>query len=239
MKKHIPNFITCMNLLCGCVGIVLSFKGNLVWAAYLVGIASVFDFMDGMTARLLKVYSPIGKELDSLADMVTFGVLPGVMLFVLLQQSNLHNYLGNELLERFVKYVPFCITIFSALRLAKFNVDTRQTSSFIGLPTPANTIFIASLPLILANDKFGLSNIILHPYFLIALTIMMSYLLVAEIPLFSLKFKNLQWKSNRIQYVFLGTLLILLLTFFFAAIPMIIFLYIALSLLNNLKTKTP
>ena len=165
IKKNIPNFITCLNLLCGCIGIVFAFEGNLVWSAYMVGIAAVLDFLDGFAARILKVHSEIGKQLDSLADMVSFGVLPGVVMFNLLQQSFYYELfleywkvpLPNKFNDiwydttrvNYIPYIAFLIPVFSAIRLAKFNIDTRQTNSFIGLPTPANSIFICSLPLIL------------------------------------------------------------------------------------------
>lgn len=221
IKKHIPNFITSLNLLCGCLAIIETMNNNLQGASYLVGAALVFDYMDGMLARLLKVHSEIGKQLDSLADVVTFGVVPGMLLFKFLEQC----------LFPF-PHIAFLIPLFSALRLAKFNVDVRQTTSFIGVPTPANTILIASFPLILKSENF-LNPFILNPYFLVGITLMMSYLLIAEIPLFSLKFKNMAWQDNKIQYVFLFISSLLILLIHFVGIPFIIFLYIVLSLINN------
>ena len=222
MKKHLPNAITCMNLFCGCLAIYFSFHGNLVNAAYMVGLAAVLDFMDGMLARLLKAYSEIGKQLDSLADMVSFGVVPGVVMFHLIATSlaGESSFLGME------------TTIFSALRLAKFNIDTRQTTSFIGMPTPACSIFVSSLPLILANDSFGVTDIILNPYLLGGLTLLLSYLLVAEIPLFALKFKNLSWKDNSVRFIFVMMAVALIALFQFVAIPFVIALYILLSILK-------
>ena len=202
IKKHIPNAITCCNLLCGCLAIVQTFEGNLVWAAYLVGLAAIFDFFDGFAARILKVSSPIGKDLDSLADMVTFGVVPGFLIFQLLKTGIEINNQNNNFTSSNIAYIAFIIPIFSALRLAKFNHDTRQTDSFIGVPTPAIAIFIASIPLILQQNR-GFS-ILLSPYNLVLLSVIFSLLLVSEIPLFALKFKNFKWQGNEIRFVFLA-----------------------------------
>jgi CDP-diacylglycerol---serine O-phosphatidyltransferase len=229
MKKHIPNFITCLNLFTGCVAIYIAFQGNLVFAAYLVGVAAVFDFLDGMVARLLHAYSEIGKQLDSLADMVSFGVLPGIIMFQLMRKSAMADPNTSLLQAEVFPFLAFIIIIFSALRLAKFNIDTRQTTLFIGLPTPANTLFIASLPLILATDQFNLSQYFMNQYVLLGLTLFLSYLLVAEIPLFALKFKNLAWKDNATRFIFLLIAIPLLFLLKFAAIPMIIVLYVLLS----------
>jgi len=240
IKKHIPNALTCGNLLCGCLAIVFAFEGNLVISAYLVGVAAVLDFFDGFVARLLNVGGELGKQLDSLADMVTFGVVPAVVMYHLLALA----FWGNQTQPRglltdwypFLAYVPFLIAIFSALRLAKFNIDTRQTTSFIGVPTPANAILICSLPLILAFHR-GFTEWILNPYFLICLTLLMSYLLVAELPLFALKFKTFKWADNKIRFVFLIVSAVLLILFQVVAIPCIIFLYIVLSIINNVLNK--
>lgn len=234
IKKHIPNFITSLNLLCGCLAIVYAFNNNLIVSSYLVATAAVLDFLDGFAARLLKVHSDIGKQLDSLADMVTFGVVPSVIMFHLLKNnSNEYPFIQSNL---WVLYLPFSIAIFSALRLAKFNIDDRQADSFIGVPTPANTILIASFPLIIQSENF-LVSILLNPYFLLGLSVLMSYLLVAEIPLFALKFKNFHWSDNKIRFCFLGTSILLLIIFHVIAIPFIIFLYIVLSLINNRLSK--
>ena len=242
IKKHLPNAITCGNLFCGCLAIVSAFKGDLVWSAYLVGIAAVLDFFDGFAARLLKVHSAIGSQLDSLADMVTFGVVPGVIMFQLIRHS-IDTYSEMQLgivIPVYFSYVSFFIVIFSAIRLAKFNIDTRQTDSFIGVPTPANSILICSFPLILefqTKSQDELWVLLLNPYFLIVLTILMSYLLVAELSLFALKFKNFGWIDNKIRYSFLIISLFLLILFQFIAIPFIIFLYIILSIINNTFNK--
>jgi CDP-diacylglycerol--serine O-phosphatidyltransferase len=248
IKRNIPNAITCGNLLCGCLAITSAFNGNLVWAAYLVGIAAVLDFLDGFIARLLKVHSEIGKQLDSLADMVTFGVVPGVIMFHLLNLSYFENQStligGTASFEGYhhnASYVAFLIPVFSALRLAKFNIDTRQSDSFIGVPTPANSMLLASFPLILKfNSNLGpvhMSNILMNSYFLIAITLLMSFLLVAELPLFALKFKHFKWKGNEIRFIFLIISLLLLILFQFTAIPFIIFLYIILSVISNIGKK--
>lgn len=250
IKKNIPNAITSGNLLCGCLAIVCAFNGDLVWSAYLVGIAAVLDFFDGFTARLLNVHSEIGKQLDSLADMVTFGLVPGVVMFILMSNAGACGYI-EKMTETPVccmgiipYWMPFCaflITIFSALRLAKFNIDIRQTNSFIGVPTPAVAILICSLPLIKFFQphvgNFNIVPIIENPWFLLGLTILMSYLLVAELPLFALKFKNFGWADNKLRYIFLIVSLILLLLFQFIAIPIIIFLYISLSIVNTILLR--
>jgi len=230
MKKHIPNAITCLNLFSGCLALYFAFQGELVTTAYLVGIAAIFDFLDGMLARLLKAYSEIGKQLDSLADMVSFGVVPGTIMFMLLQRAETP-LTGTP--AALLPFLGFLITIFSALRLAKFNIDTRQTSSFIGLPTPACTLFVASLPLILETGDLLHYAIILNPFVLLALTVLLSFLLVAELPLFALKFSSLAWQENAVRFIFLGLSLILLALLNFAAIPLIIVLYILLSIIKK------
>lgn len=245
IKKHIPNAITCGNLLCGCLAIVKAFEGDLVWAAYLVGIAAVLDFFDGFAARMLKVSSLIGKDLDSLADMVTFGVVPGVVMFKLIGLSRLFSIaleantpdvsaigIGNSIY--FQQYIAFLIPIFSAIRLAKFNNDTRQSDSFIGVPTPANAMFICSIPLM---EEFNHLGFVLNPYILVFVTIIFSFLLVSELPLFALKFKHFKWKDNEIRFVFLGLCLVMLITLQFIGIPLIIIMYILLSVINNVFLK--
>ena len=244
IRKNIPNTITCLNLLCGCMGIVCAFQenGGILYSSVFIGLAAIFDFLDGFVARLLKAHSEIGKQLDSLADMVTFGVLPGVMMFKLIDEAFTQFHQDSMHLQ----YIGFLITVFSAIRLAKFNIDTRQTDSFIGLPTPANSILIASFPLIilqtfelLPNRNTTLVHLsIANPYFLIGLTVVMSYLLVAELPLFALKFKNFGWTDNKIRYIFLGLSLVMLIAFEFVAVPFIIALYILLSVVNNFSQKT-
>ena len=247
IKKNIPNLFTLCNLLCGCIAIVFAFEGNLVWSAYLVGIACAFDFLDGFIARALKVNSEIGKQLDSLADMVSFGVVPGVMMFKMISFVDPIHPFETPHSDTYSAMVGFLIPIFSAIRLAKFNLDIRQTDSFIGLPTPANTIFIASLPFFfmgpfaLKNSEGFISHNLIYlmsPYTLITITIISAFLLVAPLPLFALKFKNFSWADNKVRYIFLALAAALLIIFKFAGIPLIIILYIVLSVINNLMTKS-
>ncbi len=237
MKKHIPNALTCLNLLCGCVALTFIFAPsgpNLVVGAYFVGLAAVADFFDGLVARALRVSSPIGKDLDSLADMVSFGVVPGAMLYQLLSTA----LAGGAPLAGGLHYLPFAafiLTIFSALRLAKFNNDTRQTNSFIGLPTPAATLVVASLPLILAAHAGGATTatgLILNPWVLLGLTVLLSGLLVAELPLFALKFKSFGLVGNRQRYLFLLLAAALGLWLHAAAVPLVVLLYVGLSLVG-------
>ena len=238
IRRNIPNAITCGNLLCGCLAIVRAFEGNLVWAAYLVGIAAVLDFFDGFTARLLHVSSPIGKDLDSLADMVTFGVVPGVVMFQLLKVSTL--LITHQPIWLYMPYIAFLIPVFSGIRLAKFNNDVRQTESFIGVNTPANSMLICSLPLIIGTgekSESALAAFILNPYLLIGITIVMSFLLVSELPIFSFKFKSFGWAGNEIRFIFLAISLLLLVSLQFISIPLIIVLYIFMSMINNFLTK--
>lgn len=251
-------------MLCGCFGLVAAFEGNLDWTAYFVGMAAVFDFFDGFAARLLKVSSAIGKDLDSLADMVTFGLVPGVVMFKLLLisssgQLEFNSFDWNSatvsMADKIIPFIAFLIPVFSALRLAKFNNDTRQTDSFIGLPTPANAIFICSIPLIIMQlsqhfiessfrpgtqfplQKDPLWELLNNTFTLLTLVIVFSFLLVAELPLFALKFKSFGWKGNEIRFIFLGLSLVLLITLKFIGIPLIIILYILLSVINNLIKK--
>jgi CDP-diacylglycerol--serine O-phosphatidyltransferase len=225
MKKHIPNAITCANLFSGCIGVVFAFKGELQIAAYFVILSGIFDFFDGMVARLLNVKSAIGKELDSLADMVSFGFLPGVVMFQLLKASNYTS--------EYLPYLGFFITIFSALRLAKFNIDERQTEDFIGLNTPMNTLFIVSLPFIAVDYP----EIIKSTGLLLVVTALTSYLLISEIKIFSLKFSNLSWNSNKIKFIFLILSVILIALFQFLSVPLILILYIGLSVLHFRNDK--
>lgn len=234
-KKHIPNTITIFNLLCGSIAIVFAFEDKLAVSAYLIGMAAVFDFLDGLVARMLNVKSNVGKELDSLADVISFGLVPGFILFKLISYSSGY-FPENTGTTGYLPYIAFLIPAFSALRLAKFNTDDRQQELFIGLPTPANAILIASFPLILLQestllnmDMGFLKSVIQNEYFLLFITVLLSYLLVAEIPLFSLKFKTFGWQENKLRFIFLGISLIALILFYYLAIPIIIALYIILS----------
>ncbi|TSJ40623.1 CDP-diacylglycerol--serine O-phosphatidyltransferase [Mucilaginibacter corticis] len=226
VKKHLPNAITCANLFSGCVGIVFAFQGNLIIAAYALFLAAIFDFFDGFASRVLQSFSGIGKDLDSLADMVSFGVLPSVILYQLfLQAPQIPN------VSPYLNFCAFLIPVFSALRLAKFNTDTRQSEIFIGLPTPANAILIASFPLIIQQYS-NLARYILNPYGLTVFVVVMCALLVAELPLMSLKFKNKDFNQNIYRYLLLLFSAILILFFKFVAVPVVIFIYIALSIVQ-------
>ena len=225
IKRNIPNLITLGNLFCGLVAIVFSLNNNLYFAGTFIFFGAILDFFDGLSARLLKVSSEIGKQLDSMADMVTFGVAPGIIIFQMIENIDRNSY---------IPYIGFIITLFSAIRLARFNIDTKQTSSFIGLPTPAAAIFIASLPII---SKHNITIQFNDSKFLIVTSIILSLLLLAKLPLFSLKIKKGEdWKNkeNIIRIIFLISCVILLFVFEFAVIPFIVILYIFLSILNNL-----
>ena len=217
MKKHIPNILTLANLFTGCVGIVYAFNNNLVYAAYAIWIAAVFDFLDGFSARLLKVSSPIGKELDSLADMVTFGVLPSVILFKMMDGAS------YEILT----YVAFALALFSALRLAKFNVDTRQSTTFIGMPTPAAAFFVSGLPFWQAQypELITWQTIIL-------VTVILSLLLVSPIKMLALKFTEYSINKNWHRYLVVLLSVIAFVLLGSKSLPVIITLYLIISLIS-------
>ena len=231
MRRHIPNTITCCNLLSGCVAAMYAFEGMYLFAFVFIIAGAVFDFFDGLTARALKVSSPIGKELDSLADVITFGFAPAAMVFSWLREcADAHL---DMLLAFVMPFAAFLLVAFSALRLAKFNVDERQTSSFIGLPTPANALFWGAL--VLGSHD----TIVAQPYGWVAVIVLiglLSWLLVAEIPMFSLKFKNLTWKSNRIAYTFLLVSLVLLILLGLNGLSAVIGWYIILSILTQKRS---
>ncbi|MCF2492258.1 CDP-diacylglycerol--serine O-phosphatidyltransferase [Dyadobacter chenhuakuii] len=231
IRRNIPNALTCANLLCGCIGVVEAFHNNLVISCILIGAALIFDFFDGFLARLLKVSSAIGKDLDSLADMVTFGLLPAIIVYQLLMQSI------PDLLGIWKAYPAFIIAIFSALRLAKFNNDPRQSDSFIGLPTPANAMLIASLPVILLTKDPFWKDIIVNTTNLLILSVVMSFMLVMEMPLIALKFKHFGWKGNEFRFLLIASTVILILTLKILAVPAIIILYILLSVVDNVTKK--
>ena len=228
VTRNIPNTLTCCNLLSGCVATAFAFGGNQRMALLMIVIGAAFDFFDGMSARLLGVSSPIGKELDSLADDVTFGVAPATMVFTLLFQLAYPESLDS--LCGILPYVAYLIAAFSALRLAKFNLDERQATSFIGLPTPANALFWGSL---IVGGGSHLSH---HEYglFIVLLLIVLScWLLVAEIPLFALKFKHWGWKGNEVKYIFLLSCIPLLAVLGVSGLAVIIAWYVVLSLYAN------
>ena len=224
MSKHIPNLLTISNLICGCIALYFTFQGELVFTAYLIGLAAIFDFMDGAAARLLNISNPLGKELDSMADMVSFGLVPGSVVFHLLEESTFSQY----------SFMALVIPIFSAYRLAKFNIDENQNENFIGLPTPANCLVFVSIPLITTfNSESTIAYLFEIPEILLIITILMSLALVSRINMFSLKFKNLKFQDNKLRF-FLITMSIILLTWLeFSAIPIIILLYIMISIVKT------
>lgn len=225
MLLNFPNALTCCNLICGCMATGAAFHAHFEWALLMICAGAVFDFFDGMAARALHISSPIGKELDSLADVVTFGVAPSAMLFQLF--GLVHYPAWLQPLDTVLPYSAFLMAAFSALRLAKFNLDERQATSFIGLPTPANALFWASL--IVAELPFLCSQRF-NALFLLLFMLAACFFLIAEVPLFALKFKNLSWVDNRVKYIFLlGSLCLLPLGL--TAIPCIILWYVALSLI--------
>ena len=238
MLKQLPNLMTCGNLLCGCLAIVNIFHGRMDHVAVLVALAVLLDFADGYTARLVNNQSEFGKQLDSLADIVTFGVVPGMAMFDLMLKSQFLEFYDNLLLYKIIKYYMFIITVFSALRLAKFNIDKRQSSHFIGLPTPANTLWILSLAMIVHFNEFGLQRFLLNPWMLTGIASLSAWLLVAEIPLISLKFKNLNWNDNKAQFLLLLISVVLIPVLKFAAVPVIILFYIVFSFLFPPVTST-
>lgn len=225
--KHIPNFLTLCNLLCGCAGIVAAADAQLASAAYFIWGAAAFDFADGLAARALKSYSPIGADLDSLADMVSFGALPGFMVFQLIRDATAS---GSEEWA----YAGFFLAAFAALRLAIFNVDTRQKDQFIGLPVPASALLISSLPL---GTLPAFQQLVAEPVVLILIAAVVSYLMVAPVPLLAFKFNQVQWKGNELKFSFM--ILAVLLFFFLktVAIPIIIIAYILLSVFVNSTKK--
>ncbi|MBP3779346.1 MAG: CDP-diacylglycerol--serine O-phosphatidyltransferase [Prevotella sp.] len=222
IKKHIPNTITCCNLISGCIATYWAFCGNYEMALLFIIIGAVFDFFDGMSARLLGVSSPIGKELDSLADDITFGFAPSAIIFSYLCTFHIHLF--------FVPFLAFVMAAFSALRLAKFNLDERQALGFIGLPTPANALFWGAL-IVGASD--WISTLPYAPYLILLGTFISCYLLIAEIPMFALKFKHWGWKGNEIKYIFILSCIPLLLLLRVSGIAIIIAWYILLSIITT------
>ena len=230
VKKNIPNLVTCCSLLSGCIATIMALDCQLSMAALWIIIASVFDFGDGFAARSLQAYSPMGKELDSLSDMVSFGVAPGMIVYRLLEQACMTiSSLGSV-----VDYIPFfalVIPVFSALRLAKFNIDERQTTSFIGMPVPAHALFWASIGYTfqtsIPQDSIG------FVVGIVVVAILLSWLLVSEIPMFSLKVKSLKWKGNELRYILVGGAVLSVVLFGVLGIAGTIILYIALSFFNR------
>lgn len=227
IKKHIPNALTCCNLLSGCVATTFAYNGDIKAAFLFIILGAVFDFFDGMIARLFLVSSPIGKELDSLADNITFGLAPSMMVFYELGQ--LHCPVFLEPLKTILPYTAFLIAAFSALRLAKFNIDERQSMFFFGLPTPANALFWGGLLMLQSNYKDA-------PAFYITILLLVflsSYLLISEIPMFSLKFKLNNWKENKFCLYFIGIAALILLILSLPAFAIIITWYVILSIIRK------
>jgi CDP-diacylglycerol--serine O-phosphatidyltransferase len=235
MKKHIPNTITLLNMLSGCVAVVFALKGYPHISGWLIFLSAILDFFDGFFARILNVQSKTGKELDSFSDLISFGLAPAIIIYVLISSAPCDAD-NKKTLHSILPFVAFLITICSALRLAKFNTDTRDKEVFYGLPTPANAIFIGSLPLILLQDSIfpgisgePLKSLIMHPLFLLTLTLLLSFLLISNIKLLSLKFHSFGWAQNRPQYLFLITSLLLMGVFNYTGIPLVIISYFIFS----------
>lgn len=256
---NIPNLFTAANLISGCLAILFAVSGRIDLAPFAIFAGAFFDFLDGFLARKLHVSSEMGKQLDSLADMVTFGVAPGVIMMGVLvavhpefsenlasDNSSISHWLNGLLNGEHQVYLPFTgliIPFFSLFRLAKFNLDTRQTESFIGVPTPATTLFFMSFPLALVympptgDTMIEIYQAIFNPFLLVGVILIMSLLLVSEIPLFSLKVKGFGWKENRVRYTFLLISLIFILLFHAWSLALIVFLYLLLSMIENTITK--
>ena len=230
IKKNIPNTVTCLNLFSGCIACVMAFEGYELALLFII-LSSVFDFFDGMLARALNAHSIIGKDLDSLADDVSFGFAPSAIVFSLFKE--MYYPASMEFIAHYLPYAAFLISVFSALRLAKFNNDTRQTTSFIGLPVPANALFWASL---VAGAHDILISESCHPVYLFIVVCLFSWLLVAEIPMFSLKFKNLSWNDNKISFTFLIVCIPFLVFLGISSFAAIVVWYILLSLFTR-KSK--
>jgi CDP-diacylglycerol--serine O-phosphatidyltransferase len=242
IKKHIPNIITSLNLMSGLVSITMIFEHNFIMAGFFIFMAAVFDYLDGMAARLLDARSELGKQLDSLADVVSFGVAPGLMIFQMISL----NCLGScNILERLhiAPYFALLIPLGGALRLARFNIDLRQEEHFIGLPIPANGLFFASIPLViyLQPNLFSLipldfmTGFFSNTRILAMLAVFFSYLMISDFQMFSMKFKTMGWKGNEARYIFLVLSLLLVILFSLSAIPLIILAYLVLSIVFQKK----
>jgi len=262
----LPNLLTASNLICGFFSLFLALAGHIDLACYLIYLAVIFDFFDGFLARKLKQANILGKQLDSLADMVTFGVVPGFLVCILLIisfsdplmidiEGKLAPQIQHKLAVFFFRFAHwelhasdlicfsgFIIPFFSLFRLAKFNVDTRQSDRFIGLPTPANTLFFTAFPLLMTHyyergEQNEMLNFLLNPAVFIPIIVFMSYLLIAEIPLFALKFKHFKWRENEIRFIFLLLSLVSILLFSYWSLLIIVILYLFLSLVEHIKSR--
>lgn len=246
IKKHIPNLLTLGNLFCGTIATIFAVQSNFEMAGVFVLLGILFDFLDGFVARLFHVSGELGKQLDSLADMVTSGVVPGIIMFQLLASNTALSFqIGKTktlVWSGFhfepIQLLGLLLTLGACYRLAKFNLDTRQSNTFIGMPTPAMSLFVISLPLIQQYTDIDFAqNLLSNHYFLIIITVVLTYLMNAEIPLFSLKFKDYSFKKNIVKYVFLLISIVMLITLQYFSIPLIIIIYVVLSVLNNLSNK--
>lgn len=235
---NIANILTLINLFSGCMAVVFIFNYQIELVPYCVLISLVADFLDGFAARLTKSATNIGLQLDSLADVVSFGVVPGAIIFQLLFQKYESSDAMLSTTRMYLYSAPaFIITLFAALRLAKFNVDTRQSDGFIGLATPAATMFVVGLLLIFLNNSYGLAPVIFTGKVLYGTVALLAVLMIAEIPMFSFKFKNYGFAHNKVRYLFIILSVVLLATLKFAAISLIIILYIIVSVIQKLTSK--
>lgn len=239
MKKHIPNILTLLNLFCGCCALVCLFSTDFDTATLFLVVSGLCDFLDGMVARLLNVKSEFGKEVDSLADMVSFGVVPGAIVYMLLYNPQL--FITDEFHPLSINGLAmpaFIISAFSCYRLAKFNLDTRQTQDFIGLNTPSNTMFFIGILYMAKENVFGLAHTIQSPAFLYSLIPLSSLLLISEIPMFSMKTKGFGWKGNESRFIFLIISIVLLFWLKWAGLAFVVVFYVLLNLFTMiLKTK--
>lgn len=239
--RYIPNLITLLNLFLGCIALVEVMQGRPANAAFIIGLCAVLDFVDGAAARLLKAWSPLGQQLDSLADLISFGVVPAAIVYHYLEEAV--QSLNHEAAQIVLPAMAFFISVFSALRLARFNLITKQENDFTGLPTPANALLIASLPLVLVHADPGslvhavLSDFVKNPWLLVGFTLIVSGLLVSPIRMFSLKVKSLNWHENKFRYILLGGCLALLIILGLASLPFFLIFYLLLSLVYHMSVK--
>jgi CDP-diacylglycerol--serine O-phosphatidyltransferase len=251
IKKHIPNLFTLGNLFCGTLAVMYAVLRDFEMAALLVVAGIILDFFDGFIARILKVQGELGKQLDSLADMVTSGVVPGVVMFAMLNPYDLIHFtkLFSDVTTTFVSdleiegftfdisLLAFLLTLSAGYRLAKFNIDTRQSDSFIGLPTPAMSLFVVSLPLIVDDSLIDVRDLLQNQYVLLGITVVLSFLMNANLPLLSLKFKSFGFKENLMKYLLILISVVMIVTLKYLAVPLIIIVYILLSIIDNLTKR--
>jgi CDP-diacylglycerol--serine O-phosphatidyltransferase len=239
IRSNIPNAITCLNLFSGCLAVLFILRNELNTSALLVAASLFFDFMDGYVARLLNAQSAIGKQLDSLADMVTFGLMPGLVMHQLIKNSVPLVLFDSGWKHVAISSIPFIITVFSAVRLAKFNLDKRQNDGFLGLPTPACTIFVFGLALAMEYDTFHITPLLNNTWVLAGISFILSWLMISEIPMLALKFKNWSLKKNLLQYLLIISTVSLLCFMGVTGIPLVIVLYITLSLVKPPPASIP